>query len=134
VAASITGFVRAYLWRAINECERPLYCDTDSIICTSYSGKIGLELGDWEVEAEPTAAYIAQRKMYALQLPNGETKTASKGVRLSFEEIKNGVLTGKNITQYKEAPAYSLKHGARFFSRETNFEELQKNLVTNPIG
>ena len=31
-AASITGFVRAKLWRAICECDRPFYCDTDSLI------------------------------------------------------------------------------------------------------
>ena len=29
-AASITGFVRAFMWRAICDSEEPLYCDTDS--------------------------------------------------------------------------------------------------------
>lgn len=147
-AASITAFVRAYLWRAICNSERPLYCDTDSIICYQFNGAISSNLGDWALEAEATDAYIAQRKMYGLALKNDapctcsinsirasdckKHKIASKGVRLNFHQIKNGVETGHNIVSERDAPAFSLKHGARFFTRETNFENLQKNACNNP--
>lgn len=138
-AASVTGFVRAYLWRAICEADTPLYCDTDSLICKGFAGNIGTELGAWDIEALPKEVYIAQRKMYAMRMANysefgpvDKTKVASKGVRLDFDEIKRGVLTGENITFYKDAPSFSLKHGQRFIPREVDFENIHKNLRTNP--
>lgn len=131
-AASITGFVRAYLWESIHASDGVLYCDTDSIVCSSFGGKMGKALGEWDLEAEVDEAYIAQRKMYAMHLKDGSLKTASKGVRLSYDEIKEGVLTGENVIQERMAPAYSLKYGARFFSRETNFKNIAKNSRNNP--
>lgn len=138
-AGSITGFGRAHLWGSICDSERPLYCDTDSITCKKFNGEIGDKIGQWDIEARVDEVFIAQRKMYGMRVnpqskygPINEVKVASKGVKLSFEEIKRGVLSGKNLTQYRDAPAFSLKYGARFFSRETNFEELDKNLITNP--
>lgn len=131
-AASITGFVRAYLWRAICDSDRPLYCDTDSIICSDFSGPKGDQLGQWSLEADVSAAYIAQRKMYALKLTDGKTKIASKGVRLSFDQIKHGVLSGENIVTEKDAPAFSLKYGARFLTRKTDFKNIAKNACNNP--
>lgn len=125
-AASITGSVRAKLWRALCASDRPMYCDTDSIMCENSTVPLGKKIGEWELEIEPTEIYIAQRKMYAVRDAEGKTKTASKGVRLSFEQIAEGVISGRNITSYRDAPAYSLKYGARFFSRETNFSEIYK--------
>lgn len=123
-AASITGAVRAKLWRTICAAKNPLYCDTDSLICENADIELGRELGQWKVEAEPVEVYIAQRKMYAMKDANGATKTASKGVRLTFEQIKEGVLTKQNLTFYRDAPAYSLKYGQRFFSREVAFKNI----------
>lgn len=132
-AASVTGFVRAYLWRAICASEGVMYCDTDSIICRKTHVEIDAnKLGAWDIEAEPVEVYIAQRKMYALKMKDGTTKKACKGVDLTYDEIRDGVLTGTNITQYREAPAFSLKYGARFFSRETDFENIAKNALTIP--
>jgi hypothetical protein len=138
-AASITGFVRAYLWENICKSDGVLYCDTDSIICRKFGGVISPALGDWGVEARLSEAYIAQKKMYALRVnpvtPIGaidKTKTASKGVRLTFDQIKNGVLSRENIHHTKDAPAFSLKFGARFTQREINFKNLQENACTNP--
>ncbi len=131
-AASVTGYVRAYLWRSICQSEKPLYCDTDSIICGKFHGPISDQLGDWDLEAIPTEAYIAQRKMYAMKLQDGTTKVASKGVRLTYEQIKAGVVSGQSIRTDRDAPAFSLKYGARFTSRETNFENIDKNSLQNP--
>lgn len=140
-AASVTGWVRAFLWEAICAADTPLYCDTDSIICKGFDGDIGKGLGQWDIEARPVEVHIAQRKMYGMRMENfsefgpvDKTKTASKGVRLTFDEIKHGVITGENITQFRDAPAYSLKYGARFQEkgRTVNFGDLSKNLITTP--
>ena len=132
VAASITGFVRAVMWRAINNCERPLYCDTDSIICRKFNGAISDKLGDWSLEGELQGAYIAQRKMYAVHLTDGSWKKACKGVRLEAEQIKHGVITGEITTHKRDAPSFNLKMGTRFTERKTDFKNLEKNLLTNP--
>jgi hypothetical protein len=132
-AASITGWVRAFLWRSILRADDPHYCDTDSIICRGFNGEMGKELGQWSTEAELLDVAIAQKKMYAGRVvpvskfgPIDETKTASKGVRLNYEEIKQGVISGENIVFYKDAPAFSLKYGPRFFTREVNFSGVKK--------
>lgn len=131
-AASITGFVRAYLWHAICKSDGVLYCDTDAILCETFNGDVGDKLGQWDVEAEPVEVYIAQRKMYALKMADGKTKKACKGVRLSFNQIKNGVLTKENVNFKRAAPAFSLKYGARFFNKKINFAEYDKNSLQLP--
>lgn len=111
--ASITGFVRAYLLRAIHARKRPLYCDTDSVIFDasndSLSGfKIGDELGEWEKEAEGSEIYIGGKKLYAMRRVDGSWKTASKGVSLSPDEIIS-VCEGKIVEWESIAPSYSLR-------------------------
>jgi len=138
-AASVTAKVRAFMWESLLSSDTPLYCDTDSIICKKFNGKIGAELGAWKLEADLTEAHIAQRKMYALRVnpvteygPIDQVKTASKGVRLQYNEIKDAIKYAKNIEFKKDAPAMSLKYGPRYFAREINFENIQKNIVRNP--
>ncbi len=135
-AASITGFVRAYLWENISLSDGVLYCDTDSIICRRFGGTISPALGDWGIEANLKEAYIAQRKMYACLTdstdPKKMHKIASKGVRLTYDQIKHGVESGTNIDYAKDAPAFSLKFGARFTTREIDFANLAKNACNNP--
>lgn len=123
-AASITGFVRAYLWRAICSTEKPIYCDTDSI---AFSGSHSLDLdpkrlGAWDVEANCDHGAVAGKKLYAFHMAepdkNGNTwKTASKGVRLSPEEIVK-VALGEVVEYEPEAPTFSIKTGKRFNSRK----------------
>lgn len=133
-AASITGFVRAFLWRAICDSDDPLYCDTDAIICKQFRGEVGDKLGQWDIEARPVELYIAQKKMYALKMADGSVKKACKGVRLKFNDIKNGVLNKQNHVFKKPSPAFSLKYGARFFTREINFKDIGKNSVEKSIN
>jgi hypothetical protein len=130
-AASITGFVRAYLWKAICAAEEPLYCDTDSLICRKFNGPMGKKLGEWDLEAELTEAHIAGRKMYAVKKTDGGYKVASKGVRLTFDEIKNGIKTGETIIHKKESPAMSIRFGQRYNPRKINFENIAKNTCQN---
>lgn len=137
-AASVTGFVRAYLWGAIQDSRGALYCDTDSIICREFNGKLGKALGEWDVEAELTEIHIAQKKMYAGKTKEGEYKIASKGVRFSdsdeekFKIIKESIAKKEEKVVYRDAPAFSLKYGPRFFERTIDFKNIEKNTCNNP--
>jgi hypothetical protein len=115
-AASITGFVRAYLMEAIASVENPLYCDTDSIFYTGKSKlKIGKELGQWDLEAQGGKMAIAGKKLYCLWKNDGTTKIASKGVKLSEKEIeKIACNIGYESLYESEAPIFSLKKGIYF--------------------
>lgn len=146
-AASITGFVRAYLWRHICQCKNVLYCDTDSVVCSEFAGNIGDELGQWSLECYVRQAWIAQRKMYCLEVESNpwktkvetkrrkkrnvttlsieykpDYKTASKGVRLSPEEIIRGVNDGGKVTYEKPSPAFSVKYAQRFLRKTIDFD------------
>lgn len=128
IAASITGFVRAYLWRAIVTSRkaggRVHYCDTDCLWTTN-TGDIPLHpenLGAWDVEATCDYAAIAGKKMYAAQTTKHDEdgqrvwKTASKGVRLEKEQIVH-VAQGKTIVYSPENPTFSLSRGIQFIPR-----------------
>lgn len=109
-AASITGFVRAYLLRHLDAVERVggtvHYCDTDSIAYelpgeqAEHPFAFGGALGQWESEGRFDRGAIAGKKLYAFHLdaetlaqaraknPEArEWKTASKGVKLNAEQI-----------------------------------------------
>lgn len=139
-AASITGHVRATLWRAICASGSVIYCDTDSLVCHD-AGKIaeGNELGQWKFEGEFSHWAIVARKIYCLFTDDGWEqdfnafdlkkrdarkmslwgKIASKGAVLSSQEIL-ALATGsiEHIDHYKEAPTFSLSKGASFLRRE----------------
>ena len=145
VAASITGFVRAYLWRAICQSTGVLYCDTDSIACSD-TGKLTLHptnLGAWDLEAECDGGGIAGKKLYAFRKsaswleferqsrPNAkEYKTASKGVKLSPSEIMR-VAKGETIVYLPEAPNFSIKQGIRIFGPGSESEKNLSKMFAN---
>jgi len=117
-AASITGFVRAYLWKALCNSETPLYCDTDSIACKSSSVTIGKELGEWEKEGEFDKGAICGKKLYAFQYKNTtDFKIASKGARLNGNEIFS-IAKGETIVYKNIAPTFSLKNETTFLERK----------------
>ncbi len=133
--ASITGWVRAYLWRSLLKVENPLYCDTDSIAAKGVSAlNLGAELGQWKVEAECDEYAIFGKKGYAFhikdkprplhvkrQMPLSATdeqratwkddlkcwKLACKGSDLTPEEII-GAATGSEILNLAQVPNYSI--------------------------
>ena len=107
-AASITSFVRAYLWRTICETENAIYCDTDSVIAPTVGGiTVGDNLGDWELEARGDRAAIAGKKLYAVWDGKQCVKSASKGVKLTPSEILR-VANGEEITYHSSAPSFSV--------------------------
>jgi len=117
-AASITGFVRAYLWRAICGCSDVLYCDTDSIAAGKTAVELGGELGQWEIEGRFTRAGIGGKKLYAFRYCDDDRprdkhgnwvryKVASKGVRLTAMEIER-VARGETVTYVPDVPTYKV--------------------------
>lgn len=116
--ASITGYVRAMLWRALNRVRGPIYCDTDSIAAEDVSGlDYGDALGQWSLEGSFTKAAVAGKKLYAFRdARTREWKTASKGVRLTPQQIVR-VAKGQTVVYQSEAPVYSVHKAPHFLSR-----------------
>lgn len=114
--ASITGFVRAMIIKAMSKVENPIYCDTDSIIFTGkHSLDLGKDLGQWDMEGIYNEGYFAGKKLYAVKNKK-EEKLASKGTRLNFNEIKNIALG--DVLEYKfDAPTFSWKNNTKFTKR-----------------
>ena len=125
-AASITGFVRAHLYRAASNCSGLIYCDTDSIAAKDTSKLIqGDALGEWKKEIDCDRYAIAGKKLYAMrdvfgnwkkddaekkgifQGSDGWYKTACKGVDLTPDEIIR-VAQGETIEYKPEVPTYSI--------------------------
>jgi hypothetical protein len=148
-AASITGFVRAMLMKAIYETE-PYYCDTDSIITDRSKGirLAGDSLGSWHEETRGDLLYIAGKKLYALRIAPGLSdspdvakskgyywdgkrswKIASKGCRLTPEEMKS-ICQGNSIDYKNDAPSYSLLNSP-FFVKRTIRATAPLNAETN---
>lgn len=126
VAASITGFVRAYLWSNIKKCKGVIYCDTDSIAARSVSNVPQSNiLGDWSLEASCNFGAVAGKKLYAFKRTPGtfdekkdkEWKTASKGVKLEPKEIVD-IASGKTVVYEPETPTFSVKRGVIFTPRK----------------
>jgi hypothetical protein len=72
--ASITGFTRSHLLRAIHAVgiENVIYCDTDSIICFADAPLTGIALssalGDWKDEGTASIGHFVAKKTYGLTL------------------------------------------------------------------
>jgi DNA polymerase type B, organellar and viral. len=134
-AASITGYVRAFLYRSLRACKGVIYCDTDSIAAEDVSGlHQGKELGLWKREIDCKAYAVAGKKLYAFLDRNsyapadaekkglergtgGYWKTACKGVDLSPDEIV-AVAKGGTVEYAPRVPTYSiLKDEPVFTSR-----------------
>lgn len=134
-AASITGQARAALMRGIFSSRRVMYCDTDSILCEEFGGKIGAELGQWKLEANIKTAWIAGKKCYALETTDTEPKddkdrkvkkgdaiykTAHKGVSkldATVDDIKRAA-AGEVVEIAKSAPNCKLDGRQVFFNRK----------------
>lgn len=133
-AASITGYVRAALFKDLCRVREPLYCDTDSISARNVAAlEMGPDLGQWKVELECDDYAIAGKKMYAkrsafdqgwnketqtFEYPKGTYKTACKGVQLTAEQIIK-VAKGETFEYAPQVPTYSLtRPEPRFINRK----------------
>ena len=137
VAASITGYVRAELFKARRLCKGVIYCDTDSIAATDVSALEMSEtkLGAWKLEAVCDWAAIAGKKMYCFSkkegtynLKKGKYKKATKGARLSIKQVYS---VAKGVPQLYEpiAPTFSLKRGIKIVNKLiTKNAKIDKNV------
>lgn len=118
IGASITGASRAKLLRGIHDCTRPIYCDTDSLICERFHGHTDATvLGAWKIEAKLDRAAVAGKKLYA-GFSGGEcVKLASKGVRLTPDQIV-ALCNGATVEWSNPAPSFDLSGTANFISRK----------------
>lgn len=118
--ASITGGARSLLIRALAKAERPLYCDTDSIVCERLTD-VPIDatmLGHWKIEATGNLMAIAGRKMYALFSGTDCVKDAHKGALLTPQQIVK-IAKGATIRWKKEAPTFNFKnHTATYMHRD----------------
>lgn len=144
-SASITGWVRAFLWRSLCSVRDPLYCDTDSIACVDGAAlTVGDRLGMWKHEGDYGAYAIAGRKLYAFFTNEGMNrdftrrdlldrdaaglpdwgKVSSKGTSLSALDIRD-LASGyrDKVTYEPAAPMYSAKRGVRFITRDVRMTE-----------
>lgn len=131
-AASITGYVRAELFRDLRKVRNPIYCDTDSISCEDPTGLcIGSELGQWKIEAECDWYALAGKKMYCQgksiewllkereKNPDASPyKFACKGVNLTPDDII-GIANGDTVKYTPQVPTYSItRPEPRFINRD----------------
>lgn len=118
IAASVTSAARAVLMRAIAGAKRPIYCDTDSIICEELKG-VPIDpatLGAWKLEGSGDEIAIAGKKLYALFSKGEPVKWASKGTKLRPEQIRK-VAEGGEVLWQSEAPNFSLTGTTKFIAR-----------------
>lgn len=129
--ASITGFVRAYLWRAICNAENVVYCDTDSITAEAFPGvEFSRELGQWDLENYYDRVIVCGKKMYAMHVDKKKTekatgkkikkqwKIASKGAALDHNDMQK-MAAGTLVMYDNIAPTFSTsKSEPSFVSRE----------------
>lgn len=128
--ASITGFARAHLLRAI--CllgrEHIIYCDTDGIVCDSSTDisriPISDNLGDWGLDDKSRLGHFAGKKLYGISLStiNKETgkpniKIASKGSQLAYEDIET-IIKGGTVEWHNPAPSFGIDGKAKFVHRK----------------
>lgn len=137
IATSITSASRAVLLDALMRAVRPLYCDTDSIICESLNVKLSdTELGAWKLEATGTHLGIAGKKLYALYNRDprpcptdckdghpckacGCQKMASKGANLAPYDIFR-LARGEMVTYRRDSPTFRLGAPTLFIERDIN--------------
>ena len=118
--ASITGYVRAMLWRAIHSSKGAMYCDTDSIACRGRGAavRLGDALGLWKHEGDFDRAGIAGKKLYIFRGAGRPRfyKTAAKGAKLTHAELWR-VAAGGAVEYRAEVPTYSIHKAPHFMDR-----------------
>ena len=117
-AASITGYVRAMTWQAIQHVDTPLYCDTDGLKCLHDRGlsTASKKLGTWKLEMRPVENIVVAKKIHYSRDIDGEEKLACKGGRLKYEDLVEMAL-GLDVTWFADFPTFSAKNGFSYQKR-----------------
>lgn len=122
IGASITSASRAVLLEAIHNSRRPIYCDTDSLICEEINGVEihPTNLGAWDCEGETDCVYIAGKKIYAATVNDRgkmKDKIASKGACLKYYDIVR-LTEGEEIVWKNDAPNFKMSGETKFVERK----------------
>jgi hypothetical protein len=118
--ASITGAARAVLLRAVCKANNPIYCDTDSIICSHLDCDIdAAKLGSWKLEKTLSEVIICGKKLYATKSIDGKIEVVkSKGVsELNYDEMRR-ILTGDVVKKIARAPTLSIDGSQGYLTRK----------------
>lgn len=119
IGASITSAARAYLFDALQHTTKPMYCDTDSIICESLDAPLhDTKLGAWKLEAAADELALIGKKMYAAFRKGKFIKGASKGIPTDPEFLRKLARRGIPATIELPAPSYRIGREPRFIKRE----------------
>jgi hypothetical protein len=122
-AASITSGARSNLLRALAKADRPLYCDTDSIICLGADVEMHpTKIGAWDVEAELDELHVAGKKLYAGFYKGECIKLAAKGIDLKGNMQEGGqivrkIAQGFSYVNHRQSPSMKVFSEAKFISR-----------------
>lgn len=119
-AASITGAARATLFNALCQLEKPLYCDTDSIITEGELNGVPMhdsDLGAWKFEGSGDKLGLAGKKLYALNKGRENIKIASKGAKLNEKDIFD-LCKGKIVEWESIAPNFKIDGKTKFVKRK----------------
>ena len=135
-AASVTGFVRAYLFRALSHSGGLIYCDTDSLAARDLGSlDYGDGLGQWKREGDFDSYAVAGKKLYAFHRAGSDSrydpkaeeqdktwKIASKGVNFASREdgpaLIQRIAEGDSVEYEPEVPTYSVtREQPRFINR-----------------
>jgi hypothetical protein len=111
VVASITGFVRAYLLRAIKASDNFLYCDTDSIFACDFSGEVSNNLGAWSHDGTYSKGFFCGKKLYyadSADKNRWKDKYAHKGVKIERKDYVR-LVQGETVEYHFNEPNISLK-------------------------
>ena len=116
-AASITAAARAVLLRGLSAAVDPVYCDTDSIICQKLVAEMDkTKLGAWKLEAVGNSLAIAGKKLYAVFEDIECVKQASKGAKLTPDQIKT-IAQGGKVMFENPVPNFKLDGSTQFINR-----------------
>lgn len=134
--ASITGAARSILLDALQSVTNPIYCDTDSIICTGWDERQlrinSTELGAWDLEDEFSKVVINGKKLYSVWHKKPKNRSAedlargmspdytikSKGTAgLTWQDMINLLEDGASIAMPNRAPTLTKTSRQNFIVR-----------------
>jgi hypothetical protein len=155
--ASITGFVRAMLWRGICGSKGVLYCDTDALDAEKIGSSIilGDKLGQWKHMGHFDRAGIGGKKLYvlrgapgwwmdsmnngkivqALKCPAGYERLyaqASKGAQLTRAQLWQVARNG-TVKYESEAPTFSVNKPPTFTKRTIKYTANKHDTVLHVV-
>lgn len=116
-AASITGAARSVLMRALRSAQRPVYCDTDSIICEGLPlRQDATALGAWKLEATGNVLAVVGKKLYALRSRGRDVKIAAKGISANGKILLD-MAKGVPYISRRDSPTFQKDGSVKFVSR-----------------